>query len=456
MRRADIGIASLLVICVNLACTSTATKTAAEEPAAAHGADRCPASGESCSALFAPDAKAPDSPRERFETRLTLIQNAVRIVYQHVNRGDIEMSLEDRKALIKAFRDDDVRGSALQLQELEAIYSEIFKERLDKKDQKKIKKQRTKMKNFEGILGDYMRSQELLKFTAGSDVLKKQAPGASKVIEDLAGNVAEKTMLTDLKKIGWADDPFAQIDKVREQLKHFKFKKIEKDQRQYVKAMRERVALMMNDIADIKKAIDKNRYDLDDLDEGLHYMRRRLREVVMMFGNADGIFKYTRDGATSQQLADMEKFMPYAHGEWESAPTLKTPAEFPLYLILNLEYLVGKLGELKDFKEKQLDLQNVLIERMRMSQADAEKVSYQTMVEYFQKKNATNEKEAEDEKKSSFKHLIIPDPNDPATSIEKQTQGFFYNEARQGAILDDVLGALKKGHESLKEADKSH
>jgi len=458
----EVGTVGALILSVNLACVSSPVPepVAVKEPVAAEAAERCPAGANACEALFAPARKLPTTPADRFESRLDTMQGELSSLDNKLDLGDIEMSAERKQEVAKAFAAENVRGSALQLQELQLLSAEMYKDGGNDKARDLILGQHERTNAFESAIGEYNRRQETLERTENSTVLAKADPGIIEDIKSRAGHEARDEMLSKLRSLGWLTAPSRKIEEMRSEIRGLETKSLKKDQRAFVKAMGKRIELMMKKIEDVRELIEKDHYATHELDDGLHYFRRRLREISLMFGTADGIFKFTTKDLTDEQKAELEKLRPYARTDWENLPAFENAIEIPVYYVLKLEYLVGKLGELKDFKEAQLDTKEVIVQRelarrngqklkkkeLARIEEEAESLAFDAMVEFFTQRNAKNEK-----KRSGRKMMTIPDPRRPKTSVEEQTQGY-YKDATDDGFLKSLRKELGKGYKSLKHA----
>lgn len=443
-----------LVFTASVACVSSPPDLRSEQSEAA----RCPAGLGSCASLFVDAKKPPQAPADRVVSRLEAIEKELSPLEERLDKGDIELNFERQQAVVNAFASDNVRSSALQLQELFLTWAQIFKDKENEKARELMLARYEELKNFEGAIGDYQRIQETKERTQDSKVLAGSDPGVIEEIKTSAGRVAAETLVRKLRELKWYPDFAERIQEIKAEAKEFQLKDLKKDQRAYVKAMGKRVELMIKDIEAVRKLVHKGHYTENELDNGLHYFRRRLREMSLMFGNSDGIFKFTRDGLTDQQRAELAKFEPYRRIDWENFPSFDNAVWFPIYYVKKLEYLVGKVGELKDFKEAQLDTaeriarremarrsgQKIKSSEERRIKEAAEDLAFDAMVEFFTAKNANNAT------KRPGKAMLIPDKRNPSTSIEHQAQAF-YDDVVEGSFLTDLLKELGRVHKILKK-----
>lgn len=262
--------------------------------------------------------------------------------------------------VVDALAQETSRTILLQLQALPKIYEASEYTARDIKNALAFRKE---IKLVEGQLGFYMRQIELYDRTSPTEV-------APQIVDYLKTNMAQSKikLIGELRESGWLPDPSAKIDALTKRISKIEFKNRKKDQKRQVKALLDLMAATRSEIAELGKYFYKEKFDHEDLEAGLHTVRRALRWITVMISSSDGIYFYDYLGQRSAELDALES-------KYGSSKYLKIKSDSRVGLPLNREAmlqltrLVTELGLLKDYRESQLDLNDALLAGKFMSSA---------------------------------------------------------------------------------------
>ena len=322
---------------------------------------RCPAGTDSCGPAFGRPLQSRAEPTDRFESLYGVIAKAVDGKKTAADIGD-------------ALQAEEIRRTTLLLQ---GLYKEYLAMSLSKSESKIMERGRQSVKSLEDANGQRTRVNDLVATaTLGGasleliEVLKRDAEQAS------------KDYLHDLRKAGWLPDPNEELQNLRSGLHDFDFDKKKKDQRNQVQAL---ITLADGFRAD-GKAMDRyfkpKDFSAKDLDNGMHALRRNLRWMTSVIQASSGLYAYTT-GAKSTRLVDLEQ----KYGKLKYV-ILAEPTK-GAYLIdretmLLLTRYVTELGLLKDFKEAELDISEVINKNNLAKNAGAaEKMAFGIVTKKF-------------------------------------------------------------------------
>jgi hypothetical protein len=318
---------------------------------------RCPSSAVSCTQVF--DQLALKEPQDRF---LGLFDTLSR---------DLNGATGNADKVITALDSEKTRGVLLHLQALARLYHIL--------ELKGAKDLNEDFASIEAEIGNIQRFQALNSIVSESTYLtptEKQAV-SQKVI--LARERAAKVL--EVEK--WLPDPTAKLAELSKRIKKMEFQKLDKDKRALVKALAVVADETRYDLGrpEMRKIMMKTEYDQEDLDSGPHRMRRKLRWYTTMMQAAKGVFEFKNPGLGSERLVQLK------HELGDSkylrlAPPLENPALLNMEPIYEVALQVTKLGLMKDFKEAQLDLRDILIELGYKKKAAA-KTAQAVLVEKF-------------------------------------------------------------------------
>jgi hypothetical protein len=162
---------------------------------------------------------------------------------------------------------------------------------------------RKEIKAVEGQVGFYMRQIELFDRTSPTSV-------SSEVVAYLKNNVeqSKQQLIVELKESGWLPDPNEKIDSLLKRVSKVDFKGRKKDQKRQAKALLDLMSSTREEIADLGKYFYKEKFDHEDLESGLHTMRRALRWITVIISASDGMYyyEYSRNPTPETQALEVK------------------------------------------------------------------------------------------------------------------------------------------------------
>jgi hypothetical protein len=170
---------------------------------------------------------------------------------------------------------------------------------------------------------------------------------------------------------------------------------------------------------------EPKRFEEEDLENGLHTMRRALRWITMMVQSADGLVSYL----PPQPRTFDDRRLISEYGQSKYAQLSENGAVSVDQLsVLKISKLVTELGSLKDFKESQLDLAHVLMEKpFRLSRGNAEARAFDVMTRNF------GPTHVEAQARSLYEWYLKNDPlKDLQKSLERSIEEFETGSRAQG------------------------
>lgn len=299
--------------------------------------ERCPAGAAGCRDLFSSATLA--SPRERFTQHFETIAKATE-------------KASNSEEMIDALLTDDVRTAAMRLQGLGRLYQNIF----TKDDRESGKKQLRKVKDFEGLLGEGLRYEELWDRVKDSRILSE------KVMKAFVRRrqKTRKDLRRGLEELGWLPDPARRARKLEKTLDENAFGSLTQDKLNLLSSLITNVESIREETADLDRYFQGRHFDFDALEGGLHSWRRKLRWVIMMMVSMDGVIKLDPPEPGD---AEFETYRPKVKAKYvPGGPTLDNPVVVSAKLVYEIGYMTTVLGDLKDYKESQIDLANFLLE----------------------------------------------------------------------------------------------
>jgi len=210
-------------------------------------------------------------------------------------------------------------------------------------DKKKMKAVLKTFKKLEDALGQYdfwlELEKKLIKVAADARILQKQTAKTltekNKLIRFLKANdwinssarpAAQKLHFVGLRaKIYKADLPNANKD------------------RQYV------LAVLQDYIKSLHKAVKDGEYDPNEVESGIHELRRDLRWISIYIKNNEDMVLLDKTSVPIEQYRPLIKSMkdnPYVQLK---KPTHENPIVVPFSLFAALVDIIGRLGQVKDF-----------------------------------------------------------------------------------------------------------
>ena len=150
-----------------------------------------------------------------------------------------------------------------------------------------------------------------------------------------------------LQESPWIADP-KYTAKLRKKMGKMDWSPRKKD-REYL------VREMYKNVHELNQAVKANEYSVDDLDEGLHKMRRQLRWILITTGAFSGEIRTDRNNPrilrTYQSLVEQPiKYIP------DSDAWSQDPIEIPRVVMVAINKLVDEIGAVKDEAEIQVGL----------------------------------------------------------------------------------------------------
>jgi hypothetical protein len=212
-------------------------------------------------------------------------------------------------------------------------------------------------KNIEFLLGRVALYQEL--DTILIDLKEPELAG----IFDLQKQEAADSLKAGLKKIGAIKNPEKAFHKIEKNIDNFDWMSPGKGRKFLIKEM---IGFAKN----LNEQIKNNKFDKSNFDEGLHRLRRRLRELSFRLFNLDGLILLVDEGPLPPTLEawyeelkeknpDISKnlYLPM------SAPEVKHPYVAGLKLFSLLTQVVADIGQLKDKDEPLFYIEKVIREQ---------------------------------------------------------------------------------------------
>jgi len=115
---------------------------------------------------------------------------------------------------------------------------------------------------------------------------------------------------------------------------------------------------MVKFLKDLNRSIEKNEYDNEDLELGLHRMRRHLREFIYRVVNLNGFIKLTNEGPLPTELRkwyfELKKENPNINVSAylpSRDPEIDEPIDIPFQMQSILTEIVTDIGDIKDKDE---------------------------------------------------------------------------------------------------------
>jgi hypothetical protein len=366
MKILDLGFPLLLlslVVLLTSACETAPNSmtNASNERDPASIEQRCPAGGEACLKAF-DSTLSRIEPVTRFDRRIQYLEDQV-----------IGKTKSDE--ILDALNVELVRKNLLQFQGLLKIYESIP---ASKQDLKIVSVGRKDLKTLEDAIGHLQRTEDVL-------TRSREGGADSHILQFLEADLkaARTQAIKDLEKAGWLPNPIQHLKELRETLGQYDFKKKSKDQKLQVEALRNLAKEYRKDIREMEPFFFSKRYSHEDLESGPHAARRALRWILTIIQASDGMYYHESPPGKEAFIAELEptfgkkKYL-------ELLPPTKGALPISRYdaLILN-KFIIG-LGDLKDFKESQLDLRDALVRHnLVMSREQAEQIAFDVMKKKF-------------------------------------------------------------------------
>jgi hypothetical protein len=258
---------------------------------------------------------------------------------------------------IKSLLAEDARNKFFRLAGLAGLYEDVDKKFSDLRDQ---------FKAAEEALGNMALNLEL----------KTKANGDQKLADEFDDEYAknEKNFLALMKEYDYLDDPAGAIRKLHAEIDDTKVWEGKKSGRKFL------VRAIMKHASEVQDDIEKDKFNDEDLDNGLHKLRRSLRWISISFQALDG-FVTTRAESVASDFQDwnekLEKEM--ATDNISGSKYLRignpksdvNPIIFPKTMTTLIANLVALIGHDKDSAESNIHLGKKVKESKKAAQQEA-------------------------------------------------------------------------------------
>ena len=277
--------------------------------------------------------------------------------------------------IVDALDSRKVRQTLLYIQALLKVYEQMP---ASKADEKLITQIRRDMKSVEDAIGGLQRAEDVLKRS-------KKAGAPDEYIKALEQEYKEarKTTIQELRASDWLPFPIRHITLLRERLGQYSFEKKKADQQEQVSALIELVKEYRHDLVGMRAHFKPAKFTMDNLEGGLHSARRALRWVSAAIAASHGLYVYDFHSESPEETVRFESL--YGNRKYLAlAQPMKGAIELPWHDVLTLAMYIVEFGALKDFKESQLDLADVLIKHgLVKTPKEAEEKSFEIMKRRF-------------------------------------------------------------------------
>ncbi len=244
----------------------------------------------------------------------------------------------------------DARTIFFRLQSLARTYSLHF-------DSPRLERHRAFFNEFEDLLGQVDMYSTLVATATNLNEPKLVAYFNEKKLE------ATNSLLREMRLEGLTSEAAPKLDSRLENLAQFKkWKKQKGDLRILTKALVEEIELLSQSI--------KNRhYTNDNIELGLHELRRHLRSIAIQVQELNHLVAYSYDLKIPKKLASYYGMLSLADPKLGSAIYLKMAASdidepllIPFTAYSMLISLVSSIGKMKDKAEKEIDVSKAATE----------------------------------------------------------------------------------------------
>ena len=230
--------------------------------------------------------------------------------------------------LIEAYRKNDTRGNIFRLEGLLRMFAQHADFSAD------FEKGYRKIRNFEDSLGHYI------------DSLKFQQRAIQLNLPELAGVISKRVhadheVLTNFLESEW---PTGQEIKWKEKYED-RFNQITGDAER---------KFLVSELTRFINEVQKKKYDLNKLQEGVHEYRRKLRWILLMAQASGGFFKLAESPALDKQYAKYLDGSGIREASFSKIPELaseKNPCLISRALFEMVTLAVFRIGEAKDSGE---------------------------------------------------------------------------------------------------------
>ena len=355
---------------------------------------RTPAGNLRCSMVFATPG---DGPKFKATGRLTM------------DLQDLQDRLLERgvESLVKQLTSSTVRVKFLHLQALAKVYA---RRDLKKSDLRSLEAFRQEVKSVEKVIGDHMRVRDLYDLVAEVPSVKPEILARLNFRKKESKSEAEQKLM----ELGWSPDPFLKISQLINQVQKLDLGRAKEDQASTVRGLRELVDEERDALRKVGEYFMPRHFSQDDLENGVHTMRRALRWVAMVLPATEGMF--TAEGELGMNAAYLAAYGDSKYlksGSDLPAAVVKPPVLVKRETILKIVMLIEKLGELKDFKESELDYAEFLVrDGVALNMDEAMRTSHQVMVQAFKA-----DRDVEYEARQLYDYYL---KEDPLKSLRKQ------------------------------------
>jgi len=358
-------------------------------------AERCPSSVANCRPLFREGAGEPtDRYIDLYETLISGLEKA---------QGQPEK-------IIDALSTEDSRLALLEIQGVARLYEEMPYVNKSKERKNEIKRVKEVFEDLESKVGSVERYQGLLKRIQGGATRAELAAVEAKV-KIARGELVEFMSKRKKDEIPWLPDPVARLREEKEKIEKFGFKEAAKDKRQIIASLAKSADKTRDelDAKDVRKIFEMKDLSEADLDAGPHFMRRKLRWFTTMMRAARGVFIYRRPLSPNARLRQLTQEVGSSKYT-RLSPPLDDPAQLEMEPVYEIARLVTQLGNLKDFKESLLDLEDIFHEMLGMKRKEAGRRAFAILRPQFPELGIDRESRIEDKLRESYAEYRTYDP----------------------------------------------
>lgn len=276
-------------------------------------------------------------PMERFSNRLDILEQAL--------KGSL-------KEVTDQMSSEPVRQASMHIQALAKLYEA---QAPDKKSKNWVTDFRKEIRELENAMGTFMRFRELNIRISKLEVPEKIREAVEERMEQ-----GRKEFIEFLKQEGYLPDAKKKFDAFKKDVEKFEFAKTKKDHKLQMKAVLDMIAESEASIKSQKKFIEKADYTHEDLEAGLHSFRRDIRWVTIAIQASDGSFTYSQKAPSTREYFELVK--DYGDSKFaQLSKPLAYAAELDPLPMLRMTRFISILGKLKDIKESQIDIAEILV-----------------------------------------------------------------------------------------------
>lgn len=182
----------------------------------------------------------------------------------------------------------DFRSVLMRVEGLAKLYRDYYKK--DSADDKALAAINARAKELEDALGEFRDAVHIVSVLEAS-----KAPADFIAYAKINANSKTKDFGNFLKKTGW-DTQLKSLDAMESNLRKIDWPKKNQDDREY----------LFNALAYAADANAKTNYPLDDLDRGVHQLRKDLRSILIGIQTVEGLVTLKNAGCPIAEYAFLE------------------------------------------------------------------------------------------------------------------------------------------------------